>query len=283
MTAGTLHRLTAFSDSPDGGNPAGVWIGDALPDSDTMQRIAAEVGYSETAFVAPTVGWEREIRYYSPEAEVTFCGHATIATGVVLGETHGEGRYRLATAAGEVAVSVRMGVSGREASLTSVTPEHTAAPGELVGEALAALGWSSDELDDSIPPARAYAGAWHLVLAVREPGRLAELDYDFDRLKTLMIREGLTTLQLIWREGPEVFCSRNPFPVGGVIEDPATGAAAAALGGYLRDAGLMTAPATLLIRQGEQIGRPSRLTVEIPAAGGIVVTGTAVRISEPPE
>ncbi|MGA8205754.1 MAG: PhzF family phenazine biosynthesis protein, partial [Woeseiaceae bacterium] len=82
---GVLHRIAAFSDTPAGGNPAGVWIGEQLPDEDTMQRIAAEVGFSETAFVAPTHGLERTIRYYSPVAEVSFCGHATIATGAVLG------------------------------------------------------------------------------------------------------------------------------------------------------------------------------------------------------
>jgi PhzF family phenazine biosynthesis protein len=86
---------------------------------------------------------------------------------------------------------------------------------------------------------------------------------------------------LIWRESIAVFHSRNPFPVGGVVEDPATGAAAAALGGYLRDAGLISVPAKLLIRQGEAMGRPSRLRVEIPVAGGIVVRGTAVPIGAP--
>ncbi|MFU8891305.1 MAG: PhzF family phenazine biosynthesis protein [Anaerosomatales bacterium] len=283
MTDGTLYRVAAFSDTVEGGNPAGVWIGDELPDVATMQRIAAEVGYSETAFVAPAGGWQRTVRYYSPEAEVTFCGHATIGAGVLLGELCGDGLYRLATVVGEVPVSVRTRAGRREASLTSVAPEHTAAPVALVDEALAALGWVAGELDDTIPPARAYAGAWHLVLAVRESVRLAEMNYDFDRLKTLMLREGLTTLQLIWRQSPGVFLARNPFPVGGVLEDPATGAAAAALGGYLRDAGIMPAPATILIRQGEEIGRPSRLTVEVPAAGGIVVTGTAVRIPDPRE
>ncbi len=63
-----------------------------------------------------------------------------------------------------------------------------------------------------------------------------------------------------------------------MVEDPATGAAAAALGGYLRDANLLAAPARLTILQGEAIGRSSRLTVEIPVSGGIVVSGTAVRI-----
>jgi PhzF family phenazine biosynthesis protein len=75
-----------------------------------------------------------------------------------------------------------------------------------------------------------------------------------------------------------VFHSRNPFPVGGVVEDPATGSAAAALGGYLRSAGLMAAPKTILIRQGEAMGRPSQLTVHIPVSGGIVVTGQAIRM-----
>jgi PhzF family phenazine biosynthesis protein len=278
MSTGSLHRLTAFSTRPDGGNPAGVWIGDALPDAATMQRIAAEVGFSETAFVAPAAGLERTVRYYSPAAEVAFCGHATIATGVLLGEMDRDGTYRLATTVGVIPVTVRTQDGQRQASLTSVEPAHTAAPAPLVAEALTILGWKQDDLDPSIPPARAYAGVWHLVLAAATAERLAKLEYDFDALKALMLRDGLTTLQLVWRESPTVFHARNPFPVGGVVEDPATGAAAAALGGYLRAARLVTVPTTLVIRQGEAMGRPSRLVVEIPSAGGIVVTGTAVRI-----
>jgi len=95
-------------------------------------------------------------------------------------------------------------------------------------EALTALGWSGDDLDRSIAPAVAYAGAWHLVLAVAKADRLANLDYDFEKLKALMLRENLTTLQLIWREEEFLFHSRNPFPIGGIVEDPATGAAALA-------------------------------------------------------
>lgn len=278
MTHGSLRRLAAFSSDPEGGNPAGVWIGETLPDDDEMQRIAAEVGYSETAFVAPTHGAERIIRYFSPETEVTFCGHATIATGVALGDADGDGTYRLHTPVGEVPVAVAVHNGVREASLTSVEPEFAPASAALVSEALSMLGWSTGDLDPAIPPARAFAGAWHLVLSVADARRLADLQYDFDGLKALMLREGLTTLQLVWREGPTVFRSRNPFPVGGVVEDPATGAAAAALGGYLREADLVSVPVTILIKQGDDIGRPSRLTVEIPASGGIVVKGTAVSL-----
>ena len=138
MTSGSLNRLAAFTTSPDGGNPAGVWVGDTLPDSDTMQRIAAEVGFSETAFVAPRTGFDRTVRYFSPEAEVSFCGHATIATGVVLGEAGGDGTYRLATAVGEIPVTVRSRDGHREASLTSVEPTHTPAPDTLISETLSA-------------------------------------------------------------------------------------------------------------------------------------------------
>jgi PhzF family phenazine biosynthesis protein len=273
-----LHRLSAFTTSPEGGNPAGVWVGDTLPDPAEMQRIAAAVGYSETAFIAPAAGYDRIVRYYSPQAEVPFCGHATIAAGVLLGESWNDGTYRLDTRAGEVAVDVRTNGGVREASLTSVPPEHSAAPPELTGAVLAALGWDPADLDPSIPPALAYAGAWHLVLAAGTADRLARLDYDFDELRNTMLAAGLTTVQLIWRERGDLFHARNPFPVGGIVEDPATGAAAAALGGYLRDAKLIDAPAVIVIRQGEAMGRPSRIKVYIPAEGGIVVTGNAVRM-----
>jgi PhzF family phenazine biosynthesis protein len=278
MNTENLYRLSAFTEQPAGGNPAGVWIGDELPSPDTMRRIAAEVGYSETAFVAPRHGAERTIRYYSPEAEVSFCGHATIATGVQLGRQDGEGRYRLQTTVGEVPVDVRRDGEHMVAALTSVAPRHEAPAPELLDAALQALGWRHDELDPELPPGKAYAGAWHLVIAVSSLQRLDALEYDFDALKALMLKHELTTLQLIWRESPELLHARDPFPVGGVVEDPATGAAAAALGGYLRDAGHLKAPARFRIRQGERMGRPSLLTVDVPAEGGIVVSGTAVEI-----
>jgi PhzF family phenazine biosynthesis protein len=243
-----------------------------------MQRIAAEVGFSETAFIAPAGGADRVARYYSPVSEVSFCGHATIAAGIALGDAEGDGTYRLSTAVGLVPVSVRTRHGHREASLTSVDPKYTSLSQRLLTDALAVLGWTQAELDSSIPPARAYAGAWHLVLAAARRNRLAKLEYEFDALNALMLGDGLTTLQLIWRERDDMFHSRNPFPVGGVVEDPATGAAAAALGGYLREAKLITPPITITIRQGEAMGRPSRITVDIPVSGGIIVTGTAVPI-----
>jgi PhzF family phenazine biosynthesis protein len=276
MATGTLYRLSAFTTTPDGGNPAGVWIGDRLPEPAAMQRIAAEVGFSETAFIAPRDGSTRTVRYYSPAAEVPFCGHATIAAGVQLAELNGEAEYRFEIVPGTVIVAVRREDGRPIASLTSVEPRQEPVSDTLLDGCLAALGWSRSDLDGDITPANAYAGAWHLVIAARDPDRLARLSYDFDALKRVMLAHDLTTVQLIWRESENVIHARNPFPVGGVVEDPATGAAAAALGGYLRDAGLVQTPATILIRQGEAMGRPSRLIVDIPPSGGITVSGHAV-------
>jgi PhzF family phenazine biosynthesis protein len=257
-----------------------VWIGDEAPDAATMQRIATEVGFSETAFLAPQ-GRAWAVRYFSPAAEVPFCGHATIAAGIVLAELHGEGWYDLRKADhGSIEVLVRRRDGARQASLWSEEPAQSAASDELVNEALQCLGWRADELDAAIPPVRAFAGAWHLILAAREAARLACLDYDFERLRRLMQQDDLTTLQLIWRQSPTVFVSRNPFPVGGVVEDPATGAAAAALGGYLRALSGTSTPDRITIRQGEALGRPSIIDVRIPSRGRIVVTGTAHHLDE---
>ena len=273
-----VHRLSAFSHDPAGGNPAGVWLGDSLPDETTMQSIAAEVGYSETAFIAPASGRDREIRYYSPQAEVPFCGHATIASGVVLGNTQGDGTYYLDTRAGQVPVTVSTQAGLKQASLTSVATRHELASEALLHEVLNLLDWDFSELDLSIVPAKAYAGAWHLVIAANSKQRLDQLEYDFEKLKSIMLVNDLTTLQLIWRESPNLIHARNPFPVGGVFEDPATGASAAALGGYLRDANIIKAPQSLQIHQGEMMGRPSLINVNIPAKGGITVSGNAVKI-----
>jgi PhzF family phenazine biosynthesis protein len=278
-------RYTAFSD-PAGGNPAGVVLDAAGLDDAAQLRIAAELGYSETAFLtAPPEDLAAEpgrgftVRYFSPLAEVPFCGHATVAAAVALAERVGTGDLVFATPAGTVPVTVTEQLGAPLATLTSVEP-HTADLGQAdLDAALATLRWTAGELDPAFTPRIAYAGARHLVLAAATRERLAALDYDFERLKALMLRLDLTTVQLVWRESADVFHVRDPFPVGGVVEDPATGAAAAALGGYLREAGLVPATARLTLHQGHDLGRPSLLTVELTAGDPRVrVSGTATRI-----
>ncbi|MER6427730.1 PhzF family phenazine biosynthesis isomerase [Streptomyces sp900105245] len=265
-------RYTAFSSNPEGGNPAGVVLDAAGLDDDAMLAIAADLGYSESAFLTvPPEGVEGRterayaIRYFSPKAEVSFCGHATIATAIALAERTGPGELVFATPAGTVPVEVAAEGGTLRATLTSVAPHIEEVSDADVTEALAALGWQRSELDPAFPPRIAFAGARHLVLAAATRARLADLAYDFARLETLMHRLDLTTVQLVWRESDTVFHVRDPFPVGGVVEDPATGAAAAAFGAYARELGLVPEQSVLTLRQGEDMGRPGELTVTLRA------------------
>ena len=166
---------------------------------------------------------------------------------------------------------------GITATLTSVEPHLEVVDPQTLEAALIALGWSNDELDPDLPPRIAYAGARHLILAAATRERLADLDYDFDALKQLMLDLDLITVDLVYREDETTFHARNPFPVGGVVEDPATGAAAAAFGNYLRETGNVTAPATVTVHQGVDMGRPSLLTITIDSERPeIRVSGRAV-------
>jgi PhzF family phenazine biosynthesis protein len=276
-----VMRYVAFSTDPAGGNPAGVVLDAAGLGDDAMQRIAADVGFSETAFLLPEQDGAFPVRYFSPLIEVPFCGHATIALAVAHAERHGVGELRLATQAGPVTVTSRRADDGSLlATLVSVPPRSAPIPEAELGELLAALRWSAEDLDPGLPPRAAYAGAWHPVVAAATRARLADLDYQMTALAGLMNRMGWATVDLIWRESADVLYARNPFPPGGVVEDPATGAAAAALGGYLRELGLVTAPATITIYQGQDMGRPGVISVHIPAepGTGLRVTGAAVRL-----
>jgi PhzF family phenazine biosynthesis protein len=272
-------RFAAFSASPDGGNPAGVVLEAAGVPEDLMLATAAQVGYSETAFLTPRGGSEFDVRYFSPRAEVSFCGHATVASAVAYAQRQGTGELLFHTRVGAVTVRTVDAGGQIQATLTSVTPQTVALPETGLRALLAALRWHASDLDPALPPRVAYAGAWHPVIAVADRARLADLDYDFDALAGLMAAHDWTTVDLIYRApGGHTFWSRNPFPPGGVVEDPATGAAAAAFGGYLRELGLISPPAQITIHQGDDMGRPGVLRVDIPQAGGIDVSGTAVPI-----
>lgn len=274
-------RYVAFAADPAGGNPAGVVLDATGVDEATMLATAADVGYSETAFVLPSADGTLGIRYFSPLTEVPFCGHATIATAVAYADRHGPGTLRLRTKAGPVTVTTTAHADGSlVASLVSVEPRTAPIPQDDLTELLTALRWPAEDLDPALPTRAAYAGAWHPVIAAADRGRLADLDYDMPALAALMARKGWATVDLVWRESATVFHARNPFPPGGVVEDPATGAAAAALGGYLREHRLVPTPATVTVHQGADMGRPSTITVSVPAepGSGIGVTGTAVPI-----
>ena len=268
-------KIAAFSDGEHGGNPAGVWIGDALPDASTMQSLAAEIGYSETVFAAPVDSAWR-VRYFSPESEVPFCGHATIALGAALAMAHGDGQFQLLLNHTSITVEGARQGALIAAALQSPPTHSEVADEALLASVLALFGLQKDDLDLRIPPAVAHGGATHVVLALKDREKLRAMHYDLDAGRRLMNDAGLVTILLAWVETNQLFHTRNPFASGGVYEDPATGAATAAFAGYLRSIGWPHGGRINII-QGEDMGSRSLLQADISAqeGGSIRVSGTA--------
>jgi PhzF family phenazine biosynthesis protein len=270
----TVQRIAAFSDAGKGGNPAGIVITERFPDEAEMRRVAAEVGYSETAFAMPDGGSDRwRVRYFSPESEVPFCGHATIALGAALARHAGNGRFALQLNNADITVEAAASAQGYTAALQSPPTRSTAANEKLVGQALALFGYRREQLDPALPPAEIHAGADHLVLALRDRGDLAAMNYDLDAGRALMREHGLVTIMLVYVRSDSEFDVRNAFASGGVLEDPATGAAAAAFAGYLRD---LNWPHQNSIRltQGEDMGEKSVIEAQFTGE-----PGSSIRVS----
>lgn len=268
-------KIAAFSDGHSGGNPAGVLISDELPSDAQMQSIAADVGFSESVFAAPTDrGWR--VRYFSPESEVPFCGHATIALGAALALKYGDGVFLLTLNQAEITVEGRRDGTVIASALQSPPTRSTLASPQLVSAALELFGFTMDDLDPRIPPMRIHGGADHLVLGVKTREALASMTYELNAGRTLMNEAGLVTILIAYAETAQTFHTRNAFASGGVYEDPATGAATAAFAGYLRDIGWPHGGVIDVI-QGEDMGMRSRIRAEFSSACGssIRVSGTA--------
>jgi len=277
-----VQRIAAFAYNNAGGNPAGVVICEKMPEEIEMLRVTKDVGYSETAFLH-TVDDSWRIRYFAPEIEVPFCGHATIATGAELGKRFGEGTYALQLNEGRISVSVTKTENGvLWSTLQSPDTWSKSAPDEYVRRLLDHFNFSQDDIDSRFPVRIASAGARHLIIVLREHEKLAKMAYAYEPVKALMQEKDLTTINLVFAESEHTVYARNPFPPGGVYEDPATGAAAAALAGYLRDIQWQGSN-QFEIYQGQEMGMPSRLLVEFTNTKGesIKVSGETREILEP--
>lgn len=139
MPTPQVLRYAAFSLDPAGGNPAGVVLDAEGLDEAAMQRIAAEVDYAETAFVTGGTGdggWD--LRYFSPIAEVPFCGHATLATAVALAPAGGTLTFR--TPVGPVVIVVSHDEEGARASFASIEPQVSPLPDDDLAAIVALLG-----------------------------------------------------------------------------------------------------------------------------------------------
>ena len=270
----TVIKIAAFSDGNIGGNPAGVVLCEALPTPQEMQAVAAEVGFSETAFAAAEGdGKDWRVRYFSPESEVPFCGHATIALGAALAEKYGSGKYMLRLNDAEISVEGESR-KGRYVAALQSPPTWSEVLNEAeINSTLSLFGYARSQLDNNILPARIHGGADHYVIALKSRDDLGSMTYDLESGRQFMRSRDLITVMFVWQEDEETFHVRNAFASGGVIEDPATGAAAAAFSGYLRDINRLH-KGKIYITQGEDMGIRSMITAEFDKK-----PGSSIRIS----
>jgi len=275
-----IVKIAAFSDDHRGGNPAGVALTKQMPSTTEMQRIAAEVGYSETVFAQMQTdekSWR--VRYFSPESEVPFCGHATIALGAVLAEKYGDNNFHLTLNETEISVQGANHEGQYIAALESPSTRYELLTNKQIEEALALFNYKQNQVSNVIPAARIHGGADHYLFALRSRQDLAAMNYDLDQGREFMKAHDLVTIMFVVAETDKLFHVRNAFASGGVLEDPATGAAAAAFAGYLRDAGNST-KRDLTIIQGEDMEHRSVISAKFSneAGSSIQVSGATRKL-----
>jgi trans-2,3-dihydro-3-hydroxyanthranilate isomerase len=285
-----------FTDQPFGGNPLAVLPDARGLDGALMQKIAREFNLSETVFVLPpeAPAHTRRLRIFTPATEVPFAGHPTVGTALVLarlGEVALQGattRIVFEEGAGPVPVTIRARDGHADFAQLSAprAPELLAErPAALVASALSLA--PSDLVTGLGLPQVASCGLPFLLVRLTERQALARAR--LNRSVWARHLEGTDAAHLFLftddADDGHDFRARMFAPGGGVEEDPATGSAAAALGGWLGSTSAMTdGTIRRVIAQGLEIGRPSRLEVEVDKRGGVVaavrVGGAAVLASE---
>lgn len=268
-----IHKVSAFSYDKRGGNPAGVLITEKMLSDEKMLEIANEINYSETAFLVKKTDNSFRIRYFSPEMEIAFCGHATIASGYILAKEFGLGVYNLELNSGLVSIDTENKDGEIITSINSLNTKTDDLDNELKDSFLSLFNFSKDDLDMNYPIRKGFSGNYHLIIFLKDRKTLENMKYDFEKAKELTRKYNIVTINIVYRESENLFHSRNPFAYGGVYEDPATGSAAIALAEYLRDCNIKTS-GEIEILQGFDMGSPSKLYVKYSS-----VKNSSIKIS----
>jgi trans-2,3-dihydro-3-hydroxyanthranilate isomerase len=261
------YVVDVFTDTPLEGNQLGVFA-DGLPFSpEQMQRLARELNVSETVFLLPPEhGGDARIRIFTPNSELPFAGHPILGSALVVSEALGRREVTLETA--KAAVSIRF---ERPGFGWMEQPPQVAQPYERAAELLAAIG-----VAESLLPVEMYEnGPRHVFVRLPDESAVAALEPDLAALGGHE-RVGVNCFA---GEGTS-WKTRMFTPALGVAEDPATGSAAGPLAVHLGRHGAVPWGATIEIRQGAEIGRPSVLHAR--AAGEhdpVEVGGSAVVVA----
>jgi PhzF family phenazine biosynthesis protein len=256
----TLYEVHAFTANGEGGNPAGVLLNADDLNEAQMQAIAANVGFSETAFVKTVAESEDvdqkadyELRFFTPGKEVNLCGHATIATWSLMREKGRivAGDYTQKTRAGLLGVAVMdsglVFMEQNEAELFEEIPTSVVAP---------LLGLEEDEFHATLRPRIVSTGMRDLIVPLRDKRSLLRAQPDRDAIITFSDQHTISGLHVfsLCPDGGSVADARNFAPADDIDEESATGTSNGALLCYLRQNGQLPRREIYRINQGENMG-----------------------------
>ena len=265
------YIVDAVTDQPFGGNPAGVVLleGDPFPSETLMLQVAAELRYSETAFVRRLSPTEYHVRYFTPKAEVELCGHATIAIFSLLHQMQlAEGECLCHTLAGDLRIEV-----GEKVMMQMATPSIVATVDDT-DEIYRALGLA-DYLP-TLPVQIAYSGLPDIMIPISDVAILNGLQPTMEAVAAITQKHKAVSFHM-FAFGNDGYTAhvRDFAPLYGVPEESATGTANAALTHYLAVNGVIPRQGDFAFLQGEAMGRPSVVATRIAIDGNIYVGGTA--------
>lgn len=274
-----LFIADAFTQDVFGGNPAGVVItgeDTVFPPEEIMLKTAAELRYSETAFIRQTGEREFTIRYFTPAAEVDLCGHATIASFQCLldaGIVKDGEEYTAVTPAGNLKISISSGFIMME--MAAAEFRNRIDSDEALRELYGIMGIPYEPVNNEgrqLYPEIISTGLPDIIMPVSSRRQLAELTPDFDALSALSEKYGVTGVHAFTLDNaePEITAHcRNFAPLYDIDEEAATGTASGALTYYLYTNGI-TGKGRMTFLQGEAMGRPSQILTDIDNADNSV-------------
>jgi len=279
-----FRLVNVFAESPLAGNPLCVFEDARGLDVATMQALALQFNLSETTFVLPSAVATAQVRIFTPAFEMPFAGHPTLGTAHVVRDLAGAGdALRLEMKAGVIPVSAR----GDVWTLQANAPTHRAVAASRA-ELAAMLGLAERDLPapPPAPPLWVDTGSEQLVIPLASPDAVRRAAPRGDLLHAFG-HDGAPAMAYVWAFDPDraagagggrPVVARFFFPKhGAVIEDPGTGSACANLGGWLLATGAAL-PQRLDVAQGDAVGRPSRLGLEVTADRRILVSGRVIEL-----
>ncbi|MDD6582209.1 MAG: PhzF family phenazine biosynthesis protein [Bacteroidales bacterium] len=270
------YIVDAFTDQPFGGNPAGVVLldSDAFPEEELMLKVAAELRYSETAFIVQHSDNEYTVRYFTPKAEVELCGHATIATFAMLHHENGlTGRCLCHTKAGDLAIEV-----GDRVMMQMATPQivKTIDEPEEIYRALGAVDYTP-----ALPVMIVSTGLPDFMIPIGDVETLNRLQPDMEAVSAITKKYEAVSFHVFAFAGDSYTAHVRDFaPLYDIPEESATGTANASLTYYLQQNGCIASAGDFSFLQGEAMGRPSVVSTRVAANGTVYVGGAATIVAE---